>query len=154
MTAAAWQLAQLNVAYAVAPLDSATMAEFMGALDRINALAEASPGFVWRLQSASGNATDIRPDDDPELMINMSVWEDAASLHAFAYKSDHAHYFARRQEWFRRPDGTYQVLWWVPARAWPTLADGMARLARLERDGPTPDAFTFKQRFPAPLAAA
>jgi hypothetical protein len=145
-----WHIAQMNVATAVEALDHPQLADFVAQLDDINALADASPGFVWRLQSESGNATDIQAGADPKFIVNMSVWESVESLLDFAYKSAHRLVMARRREWFQRPEGAYQVLWWVPAGHKPTVEEGLARLARLNADGPTAEAFTFKARFPQP----
>ena len=144
------QIAQFNVARAVAPLDDPRMAGFMTRLDDVNALAERSPGFVWRLQGASGNATDLRVGDDPLVIVNLSVWESVDDLFAFTYRSDHRNLFARRFEWFERWDGPSVVLWWQPARTIPTTEEAFRRLHLLADDGPTPEAFTFKHRFPSP----
>lgn len=144
-------LAQLNVARLLAPLDDPSIADFVGALDRINALAEASPGFVWRLQSDSGNATDIRVDRDPLLIVNLSTWESLEVLFEFTYRTGHSKILARRRDWFERMDDAHLVLWWVPAGHRPSLAEAMARLDRLRREGPTSQAFTFKHRFPPVL---
>jgi hypothetical protein len=146
----AWHIAQLNVARAVAPPGSPELADFMAALDRINALAESSPGFVWRLQSTSGNATDIQVSEDPLFLVNMSVWSSVESLFAFVYRTVHTDVMKRRREWFEKPAEAYQVLWWVPAGHIPTTQEAMERLMHLRREGPTPRAFTFKQRYPAP----
>lgn len=145
-----WHIAQLNVARAVAPLDSPTLAEFTAALDGINALAEASPGFVWRLKSDSGNATDIKVGDDPNFIVNMSVWTSVEALFDFVYRTSHTKVMARRREWFEKPAEAFQVLWWVPAGHRPTVDEALARLQQLRRHGPGPDAFTFKERYPAP----
>jgi hypothetical protein len=145
-----WHIAQLNVARTVAPTDSPVLAPFMAALDEINALAERSPGFLWRLQSASGNATDIQASSDPRFLVNMSVWQSAEALFDFVYRTAHTGFMARRREWFERPLEAYQVLWWVPAGHVPTVEEALARLERLRRHGPTAEAFSFKQRFPPP----
>jgi len=144
----AWHIAQLNVGRAVAPPGSPELAEFMAALDRINALAESSPGFVWRLQSASGNATDILVSEDPRSLINMSVWTSVESLSAFVYRSGHSAVLQRRREWFEKPAEAHQVLWWIPAGRIPTVAEAMERLAQLRREGPSERAFTFGRRYP------
>ena len=145
-----FHLAQLNVARALYPLDDPRLADFMNNLDAVNAMAEAAPGFVWRLVGAGNNATDLHMPDDPSMLVNMSVWTDVESLFDFVYKTSHSKIMARRREWFERPTGAFQVLWWIPAGHIPTLREAGARLARLDRDGPTPRAFSFKQRFPAP----
>jgi hypothetical protein len=146
----AWQLAQMNVGTATAALDSPQLADFMAALDGINALAEASAGFVWRLQDDNGNATSIKPSDNPRFIVNMSVWDSVEALFAFVYRSDHRGVMVRRREWFERPEGAYLVLWWVPAGARPTVAEGLARLRHLDENGATPHAFTFRTMYPHP----
>lgn len=146
----AWHLAQLNAGRLVAPQGDPRTADFFAALDRINALADASPGFVWRLQDESGNATGIRTTPDPLFAVNMSVWENADALFTFVYRSAHTPVMARRREFFQPFEGLYQVLWWIPAGHRPTIDEGLARLWRLEHYGPTCEAFSFKARFPAP----
>lgn len=145
-----WQIAQMNVGTVLYLPDDPRMAGFMGRLDEINALAEASPGFVWRLQSASGNATDILTTDNPHFLVNMSVWRDVEALFDFAYKSAHSGVMAQRRQWFERPAGAYQVLWWVPEGHRPSTDEGLGRLAHLDRHGPSARAFTFKATFPPP----
>lgn len=135
-----------------APIDHPDIAEFKAALDTVNAMAEATPGFVWRLQDEAGNATGIEVDPDDDLVIpNMSVWESIEALSGFVYRSDHTAFLRRRREWFQRYGSTFMALWWVPAGHRPTLAEAHDRLDRLERDGPTPDAFTFRRPFPPPV---
>lgn len=145
-----WHLAQINVGRLVAPPGDQRVAPFFAALARVNAIADQSPGFVWRLQDESGNATGIRPTSDPLFAINMSVWVDADALFAFVYRSAHAPEMARRREYFDRFDGAYQTLWWVRAGHIPSIDEGLARLWKLDRYGPTEHAFTFKARFAAP----
>jgi heme-degrading monooxygenase HmoA len=143
-------IVQFNVARLRAPLDDPLISEFVEALDPINALADATPGFVWRLQTDSGNATDIRLYDDESVVVNMSVWDRLESLRAFVYSSEHKRYLARRHEWFTPMDGHYLVLWWVPASVIPDPREGVKRLAYLNEHGPSPQAFTFRQSFSAP----
>jgi Domain of unknown function (DUF3291) len=145
-----WHLAQINVGRLVAPPGDARVAPFFEALDRVNAISDASSGFIWRLQDESGNATSIRPTPDPLFAINMSVWTDADALFAFVYRSAHAPEMARRREYFDRFEGAYQALWWLPAGHIPSIDEGLARLWQLDRYGPTEHAFTFKARFPVP----
>jgi hypothetical protein len=149
-----WHLAQLNVGRLRAPIDDPIIAEFKGALDAINALADRSPGFVWRLQTAEGNATALHPIDDDELIaINMSVWESIEALGDYVYRSDHTAFLRRRREWFERYGTAYLVLWWVPAGHIPSIDEALARLDELERNGPTENAFTFARRFAPPGVA-
>lgn len=148
-----WQLAQINIGRLVAEQDDPRVRPFMEALDAVNALAEDSPGFVWRLVGEGNDAMDVRYAPDPLLAVNMSVWRDAESLFDYVYKSGHTPFMARRREFFERFDGVYQALWWVRAGHRPTVEEGLAKLWLIERFGPSPQAFTFKARFPAPDAA-
>ena len=145
-----WNLAQINIGRLVAPQGDPRVQPFFDALDRVNALAEQSPGFVWRLTGDGNNATDIHPTADPLLIPNMSVWTDAESLFQYVYRSSHTEVMVRRREFFERFDGAYQALWWVPSGTVPTINDGLSRLWHIDRFGPTSHAFTFKKRFPAP----
>ena len=151
-----WNLAQVNIGRFLKPPADPANADFINALDHVNALAEASPGFVWRLKGYdSNNATNIRPwPDDPNLAINMSVWESIDALAAFAYRNmDHRGVMRRRREWFEEMK-VYMALWWIPAGTLPTVEDAKAKLALLEKLGPTADAFTFKQPFAPPSEIA
>jgi len=145
-----WHLAQVNIGRLIAPEGDPRVQPFFDALDRVNALAEESPGFVWRLKGEGNNATDLRPTPDPLLAVNMSVWTDADALFAFVYRSAHTPVMARRRDYFERFDGAFQAMWWIPAGETPTVSDAFSRLWMLDRYGPTPHAFTFKARFPAP----
>ena len=129
---AEWHIAQMNVGTALFPLDDPRLADFMNQLDEVNALAEASPGFVWRLKADDGNATSIKASDDPKFIVNMSVWQSVESLFDYVYKTAHRLVMARRREWFDRPVEAYQVLWWVEPGTAPSVADGLARLRHLE----------------------
>jgi hypothetical protein len=148
-----YQVAQLNVGRAVAPMDDARMADFMARLDEVNALAEQSPGFVWRLQGENGNATDLKFDEDPRFIVNLTVWESPDDLFDFTYRSDHKTVFARRFDWFERSVGPNVVLWWQPSGTLPTVEDALRRLELLAVNGPTSEAFTFKHRFASPSDA-
>jgi hypothetical protein len=143
------QLAQVNIARARAPLDDPLMAGFLARLDEINALADASPGFVWRLQTPAGNATALRPYADDRILVNLSVWEDFEALRQYVYRSAHAEVMRQRQSWFERFPGAYLALWWVPAGQRPSVEAAKQRLAHLEAHGPTPVAFSFHKPFPS-----
>jgi hypothetical protein len=142
-------LAQINVAKIVHDMDGPHMADFVAALDNINALAERSPGFVWRLIGDGGDATDVRFGDASDVLINMSVWTDIESLRGYVYKTAHAAVMARRAKWFPVLGRPHMALWWVAEGAAPTLADAFARLHALESHGPSPFAFTFDHPFDA-----
>jgi hypothetical protein len=129
------------------------MADFVAQVDAVNALAERSPGFVWRLQGAHGDSTDIRVNDDPLILVNMSVWQSVKALENYAYRSAHAEVMRDRKRWFARYDGPYYALWWIPAGHVPTVEDGRQRLARLAEKGPTPEAFWFGAVYDAPASA-
>ena len=141
-------LAQANLTRMLAPLDTPQMADFVAALDPVNELADAAPGFVWRLQDESGNATALRPFDDDTLIVNMSVWESAEALSEFTYRGGHREVMLRRREWFAPMDEAHLVLWWIPAGHIPDLAEGKDRLELLRRVGPSPAAFTFRSMYP------
>jgi hypothetical protein len=145
--AAKAHLAQVNIALMKGALDGPVMASFVERLDEINALADRSPGFVWRLQTGEGNAIYVRPFDDERIIANLSVWQTVEQLHDFVYKSAHAPVMRRRQEWFSKFQGAYVVLWWVPAGHVPSIDEAKERLAQLDQNGPTSFAFTFKERF-------
>jgi Domain of unknown function (DUF3291) len=147
----AFHLAQLNIGRLRAPIDDPSMSGFKNQLDPINAIADRTPGFVWRLQTADGNATSIRPfPDDDRMAVNMSVWESLDALKQFVYKSAHAGPLRDRKQWFEPFDGPFQVLWWIPAGHIPTIDEAIAKLDCLKRHGPSADAFTFRELFPAP----
>jgi hypothetical protein len=149
----AFELAQLNIGIVKGPMDSPVMADFAAGLTRINALADRSPGFVWRLQTEAGDATAIRPFDDENLLVNMSVWRDVESLHQYVYGSAHVDLMRRRREWFERMPEAFLVLWWVPKGHRPSIAEAIARLELLRAKGSTAEAFTFRQAFPPPYSA-
>ena len=150
-----FHLAQVNVGRLLAPIGDPRIDAFRQALDRINAIADAQAGFVWRLTGAGNNATDIQPDtDDPLQAINASAWESVEQLAAFAYRTEHREFVRRRAEWFEAASQPILALWWVPAGHTPGVAECLARLAALRAQGPTPFAFDFRQRFEAPAAEA
>jgi len=147
-------LAQLNVARLRAPIDSPLLADFVAALDPVNELADASPGFVWRLQDESGAATGVRIADDELLIVNLTVWESLDALAAFTYRSDHVGVMRRKRTWFEPMAEAHLVLWWVPAGHRPDVAEAQDRLDELRRNGPGPSAFTFRAPFDASGADA
>ncbi len=149
MTESQWQLAQVNIGRVRGEMTDPIMAEFVARLPEINALADQSPGFVWRLQTEDGDATAVRPYADERILINMSVWADLDALRAYVYRSAHAGVMRRRREWFERFEGVYVALWWVPAGHRPSIEEAVARLAHLEAYGPTAHAFNFAQPFDA-----
>ena len=151
-SSSAWQLAQVNIARMVAPLDSPVMAGFVAKIDEFNALADRSPGFVWRFQSDAGNATYLRPYDDERIIFNLSVWQSPDALKAYVYRTGHADLVRQRQQWFEHSDQAILALWWIPAGHIPTVEEAKERLGHLRTLGPTPRAFSFRQLFPPPVA--
>ena len=147
--AAACELAQVNLARLKFPLDSPELKDFVDALDPVNADADTADGFVWRLQSEEGDATDIEVFGDAWLIINMSVWRDANALTAYMYQGRHREMLSRRREWFERVAEAMAALWWVPAGHRPTVAEAESRLLHLRANGPTPYAFTLRTSYPA-----
>jgi hypothetical protein len=146
-----YELAQLNIARMRAPLDSPLMADFVGNIDRINRLAEARPGYVWRLGDEEGGATALRPFGE-DTLVNMSVWKDVESLRTFMFRTDHAVIMRRRHEWFVHMDDAYAVLWWIPAGHRPGLLEAWERLEHLRMHGASAHAFSLRTAFPAPDA--
>ena len=152
MTEAAAHIAQLNIGRVRYALDDPRMADFMNNLARINALAERSPGFVWRYTDASGNATDTRPyADDPRMAINMSVWESVEALEKFVWQTVHTRFYSRKHEWFEKLDGAYFVLWHVPPGHRPSVAEAIGRLEHLTAHGPSDYAFGWQDAASAKL---
>ena len=146
-----YHLAQLNIAMLREPLESPGMADFVANLERINALAEASPGYLWRLQDEAGDATAIRPFG-AEVLVNLSLWRDMQSLSDYVYKSAHSEMLKRRREWFDKAEQVHMVLWWVPADHRPGVEEAAERLAHLRAHGSSAHAFGFRQAFAAPDA--
>ncbi len=142
-----YHVAQVNIGRVRARIGDPLMAGFVARLDEINALADRSPGFVWRLQTSEGNATYFRPYDDDRILMNMSVWETIDALRHYVYQTVHAELLRQRHEWFEKFTGTYTALWWVPAGHRPGIDEARKRLAHLEKHGPTEFAFTFKTTF-------
>jgi hypothetical protein len=145
-----FHLAQVNIGRFRAPIEEPIMEGFRTQLDPINALADRSPGFVWRLQTEDGNAMAIRPYADERMAINMSVWESLDALQQFVYKSAHVAPLKDRKQWFEPMDGPILALWWIPAGHVPTVTEAQERLDHLTQHGPTPHAFTFRAPFPSP----
>ena len=142
-----YHLAQLNIAQFRLPQKHPVNADFVANLDRVNAIAESQQGFVWRLVGDGNDATDIQAFDDPNILVNLSVWTDIESLAAFAYRnSAHKEIMRRRNEWFDKME-FYLVLWWIEEGHIPTLTEAKERLNLLEANGPSEKAFTFKQSF-------
>ncbi|MEZ8638445.1 DUF3291 domain-containing protein [Vibrio splendidus] len=138
------KLAQLNIALAKYPLDAPEIKEFVDNLELVNGIAESSEGFVWRLKDESGDATNIQAFEDPNMIVNMSVWDSVDSLKNFMFRTHHRDFMRRKGDWFHRlPEDTY-VLWWIEEDHIPTLEEAIERLEHLREIGDTPYAFTFK----------
>jgi Domain of unknown function (DUF3291) len=152
-------VAQVNIARLTAPLDSPRLADFVAALDPVNAVADGAPGFVWRLQTEEGNATSLRAFEadaegaDGGILLNMSVWESVESLAAYVYGDAHRAMLRRRREWFQQAKDIYAALWWIPRGRIPTIHEAEDRVQHLRAHGPTPYAFSLKVHFPAPDSA-
>jgi hypothetical protein len=143
-------VAQINVGRLLAPLDDPRIAGFKSQLDAMNALADASPGFVWRLVGSGNNATDLRPYEDPTMLVNMSVWESIEALRGYVYRSQHGQFVRARAEWFEKLSQPIYALWWVPVGHIPGVAEGMERLDDLRAHGPSDRAFWFPRPSPQP----
>lgn len=141
-------LAQFNIARVRYPLDDPRMKEFVDNVARVNGLAEQIDGFVWRLQDDSGNAMGMTVYDDPRILPNLTVWESAAALERFVFRTLHSRFYGRREEWFERIE-TPLVMWWIAPGHRPDLAEGVARLDHLKAHGVSDFAFGWES-----LAAA
>ena len=142
-----YHIAQVNIGRIKGPMDGEIMRGFAARLDEINALADRSPGFVWRLQTDEGNATYLRPYEDDRILLNMSVWENVETLRHYVYKTAHVELLKQRHNWFETFSGIYAALWWVPAGHIPGIDEAKKRIAHLQEHGPTEFAFTFKNVF-------
>ena len=145
-----FHLAQVNIARLRAPLDDPLLAGFVARLDDVNALADAAPGFVWRLQTDAGNATVLRPYDDDRILYNLSVWQNPECLREFVYRGAHVEVMRQRKSWFERYDGPYYALWWVPAGHVPSVDEAKDRLEHLRAHGESAQAFSFAKPYPPP----
>ena len=145
-----FHIAQVNIGRLRAPLDDPLIAGFVARLDDINALADSSPGFVWRLKTEAGDATSLRPYDDDRILFNLSVWETPEQLRDFVYRGAHVEVMRQRLSWFERFEGMYHALWWVPAGHIPSIDEAKDRLEHLRVHGETGDSFSFAKLFPAP----
>jgi len=146
-----YHIAQINIARMLAPIDDPVLADFVAQLPPINALADQSRGFIWRLQSESGDATSIKVYDDDLIIVNLTVWESTDALREYVYKSAHREVLRDRKRWFEKFDGPYYALWWVPAGQLPTADQGRKRLEYLRTHGDSSYSFSFKNLFPAPV---
>lgn len=142
-----FHLAQANIARMRAPLDDPLMEGFVARLEPLNALGDASPGFVWRLQTEDGDATALQVFDDELTLFNLTVWESIEALESYVYRSNHIGAVQKRAQWFERPSKSPLVLWWIEAGHLPTEAEAKERLEMLWENGPSPEAFTFRKRF-------
>ena len=151
-------LAQVNIGRLLAPLDSAQLADFVAALDSVNAAADAAPGFVWRLQTEDGNATAVQAFEwdrggSAGVLVNLSVWESVEALAGYVYSDAHRQVLRRRRQWFERMGEAYTALWWIPDGHTPTTAEAEERVLYLREFGATPYAFTLREHFPPPDVA-
>jgi hypothetical protein len=142
-----YHIAQINIARMLAPIDDPVLADFVAQLQPINELAEKSRGFVWRLQSESGDATSIKVYEDDMIIVNLTVWESPDALRGYVYKSAHREVLRDRKRWFEKFDGPYYALWWIPAGHLPTTDEGKERLEYLRTHGDSAYAFSFKNLF-------
>jgi len=147
----AFQLAEINVARMKGVnINDPIMKEFVDNLDRVNDLAERSEGFIWRLKDESNNATYFNPYNDEQVIVNISVWQDVESLEHYVFKTFHTDFLKRRREWFHSYGKLHTALWWIPQGQFPTLEEAVEKLDYLQKNEPSPMAFTFKTRFPKP----
>ena len=144
----AFHIAQLNIARAKADMESEAMSGFVARLDEINSLADEAPGFIWRLQGEEGDANALRVFQDPQLIVNLTVWESLEALRDFVYKTAHVELIRDREAWFKKLGESHMALWWVPQGTLPTVEEAKERLECVRENGPTAQAFTFGKSFP------
>lgn len=149
-TSPGWHLAQANIARLLAPLDAPQLAGFVARLDEINALADDSPGFVWRLQTPEGDATQLRVFPDDSILVTMSVWTSLEALQAFVYRSRHVELLRQRAQWFERLGEPSYAIWWIRAGTLPTVTDARQRLEHMAAHGSTREAFVFHRPYEHP----
>jgi hypothetical protein len=145
-----YHLAQVNISQMLAPLTEPLMAEFVAQLEAINATADATPGFVWRLKNEGGNATNIRAFDDDLILINLSVWESIEALSNYVYRSKHGAMIRKRRNWFKHCNKPTVALWWIEFGEIPTIEEAKERLEHLQQNDSAPYAFSFAKPFPKP----
>lgn len=142
-----YQLAELNIAEAFFPMDDPRMHGFTSRIGAVNALADRAKGFVWRLvddDDDSQGAINLRPFENPNMLVNMSVWDDVQSLYEFVYTTVHAKVMSGKPAWFSHLKSHNTVMWWVKSGHIPTLEEAKAKLEYLNQNGPSKQAFTFK----------
>lgn len=146
-----YQLAQINVAKMKGVnIDDPVMKEFVDNLEKVNALADKSEGFVWRLKDEEDNATSFNPYDDEQMIINISVWENIESLENYVYRTFHTDFIRRKKEWFEKYGKTHLALWWIPENEFPSVQDAVIKLDELDEHGPSPSVFNFRNKFAPP----
>ena len=135
-------LAQINIGRFRYPTDDPRMAGFMDNLDRVNAIADKMPGFVWRLQDESGNATAIDGSVfGLDMAVNMSVWETPEALERFVWQTVHKRFYNRKPDWFSTMTDQHFAMWWIEPGHVPTLEEAAAKLSYLRENGPSDEAF-------------
>ena len=145
-----YYLAQVNTAKVRFPLDDPQMADFVAQIRSVNAVADADPGFVWRLRGEGAeDATDIRPFEDERILITLTVWKSVEALSNYVYRSAHAGVMRDRKQWFEKSDQPILAMWWIPTGHLPTVAEAIERLEHLRRYGSSPYAFPFNKPFSA-----
>ena len=151
-----YRLAQINFARLRVPLSNPKMVNFRALLQAVNSLAEASPGFVWRMdeESAAASGDRARPQQAPgTTLVNLSVWNSVGALQKYANLGTDGGVMGARQSFFKRFEGRWIVLWWVHDGHFPEVAEGWTRLQHLRRHGETPYAFNLVRSFPPPVGA-
>ncbi len=146
-------IAEINIAKMKGvDINDPIMKEFVENLDSVNQIAEQSEGFVWRLKDENNNATSLNPYDDERIIINVSVWKSIETLENFMYRTFHSDFLKRRKEWFLAYGTAHTAMWWIPEGHIPTMQEAVDKLDLLQKNGPSPSAFDFRNKFPSPLA--
>jgi hypothetical protein len=135
------QLAQFNIGHMTYDLDDPRAADFLGGIDMLNRIAERSDGFVWKYETGTGVVVSDDVDDDPRILVNLTVWDNAEALRHYVWNTLHKHFLKRRAEWFRPLERAHFVMWWIPAGHRPDLAEARAKLEQLRLHGASLAAF-------------
>jgi len=146
-----YQIAEINVArMRGVNINDPIMKEFVDNLDKVNALAESSKGFIWRLKDESNNATNLNPFNDEQVIINISVWQSIETLENFIYKTFHTEFLKRRKEWFQSYGKAYTAMWWTPKGQYPAIQEAIEKLDYYQKNGPSELVFDFRNKYLPP----
>ena len=152
------KLAFMTIAVLIAEVDDPRIQGFLDRVENNNKNAENSEGFIGRAitdpetgESNWGKRTMPKVYQRDEYLnkrvMTLSLWDDLESVFAFSYYGSHGESLQHRYEWFVKSDLPIYVAYWVADGERPTWEQACERLDRLAAEGPTPEAFNFKNAF-------